>query len=78
MRDDFCASFSSAMEEELLAICTPEAEPPNEGTINVLKSPPLQPPSALTVETSMNSTSSKKSRKRETSGGKNKFVDEFL
>ncbi len=76
--DDFSASFSSAMEEELLVIGTPEAEPPNEGAINVSKSPPLQPPSALTVERLMNSTKPKKSRKQKTSRGKNQFVDEFL
>jgi hypothetical protein len=77
-RDDFSGSFSSATEEELQGIGSTEVEQQNNGTINVFKSPLLQPPSSLTVETSMNGKNSKKSRKRKASGGKNQFADDFL
>jgi hypothetical protein len=53
-------------------------EQQNNDAINVFKSPPLRPPSSLTVETSMNSNNTKNSRKRKASGGKNQFADDFL
>jgi hypothetical protein len=76
--NDCSGSFSSATEEELQGIGSTAVEQQNNDAINVFKSPPLRPPSSLTVETSMNSNNTKNSRKRKASGGKNQFADDFL